>query len=198
MASGGKDKTVSPRHPLKRRTVLQAAAALSFQGIRQAAAQSEDSAQAAPREGDRLVFAFGSQAGKSISAEDVPLGGPQVFAYPMDPATGVMRDGSRLNQVILVRLDPASLKDETRDRAVDGIVAYSAVCSHTGCEVDEWLPRTQTLHCKCHDSEFDPANAARVEFGPAPRRLAALPLKTEEGALVVAGSFVGRVGAAQR
>ena len=45
----------------------------------------------------------------------------------MDPATGVARDGSRLNQVILIRLDPATLDADTAARAADGIVAYSGI-----------------------------------------------------------------------
>jgi Rieske Fe-S protein len=51
--------------------------------------------------------------------------------------------------------------------------------------------------CLCHNSEYDPRRAAQVVFGPAPRRLAALPLSIVDGALVVAGTFVGKVGAQQ-
>ena len=80
-------------------------------------------------------------------------------------------------------------------RAADGIVAYSGVCSHTGCDVSEWIDSTRTLLCPCHDSEFDPARGAEVVLGPAPRRLAALPLAIVDGALEAAGGFIGRVGA---
>lgn len=51
------------------------------------------------------------------------------------------------------------------------------------------------LKCPCHNSEFDPRQGAQVVFGPAPRRLAALPLAISDGTLVVAASFVGKVGA---
>lgn len=182
---------------LQRRTVLRAALGACLVCPLQAHAQEPD-AEERPREGDSLVFAGGSRAGEVISAGDVPLGGPQIFAYPMDPSTGVPRRGSRLNQVLLVRLDSADLTSETRERSADGIVAYSAVCSHTGCDVNGWFEDTRTLHCDCHDSEFDPADAAKVEFGPAPRRLSALPLRVVEGAIEVAGDFIGRVGATQR
>ena len=50
------------------------------------------------------------------------------------------------------------------------------------------------LQCPCHESQFDPKDDARVSGGPATRRLPRLPLKVEDGALVVAGAFVGRVG----
>ena len=49
--------------------------------------------------------------------------------------------------------------------------------------------------CACHNSEYDPRQSAKVLFGPAPRRLAALPLAISDGALTVAVPFVGKVGA---
>jgi Rieske Fe-S protein len=106
-----------------------------------------------------------------------------------------------LNEVLVVRLDPAELDDETRARAADGIVAYSAVCSHAGCPVTGWVKGAagdkDVCKCFCHNSEFDPRNSAQVVFGPAQRRLAALPLATADGSLTVAAGFVGKVGAQQ-
>ena len=50
--------------------------------------------------------------------------------------------------------------------------------------------------CSCHGSTYDPKNSATVIFGPAPRPLAGLPLKSENGLLIVAGGFTVRVGQA--
>ena len=146
------------------------------------------------QENDLFVFAFGERENQPIGVGDVPLGGPQVVAYPMDPETRTPRRESRLNQVILVRLDAGTLTDETRARAVDGIVAYSAVCTHTGCDVTDWRSENQHFKCPCHESEFDPSDNARVIGGPAPRRLPALPLKQVDGLIVAAGGFLSRVG----
>ena len=66
---------------------------------------------------------------------------------------------------------------ETRARAADGIVAYSGVCTHTGCDVTDWYGDVLRFKCPCHESEFDPSDGARVVGGPAPWQLAALPLK---------------------
>jgi Rieske Fe-S protein len=96
--------------------------------------------------------------------------------------------------VLLVRLPPAELSDETRGRSAAGIVAYSAVCTHTGCDVWEWQAARRILKCPCHFSEFDLRDAARVLDGPAPRRLPALPLRLVDGVLAAAGEFVGRPG----
>jgi Rieske Fe-S protein len=99
-----------------------------------------------------------------------------------------------LNQVVLVRLDPAGFKAETLARAAAGVVAYSGVCSHTGCDVTDWFADVRRFKCPCHESEFDPSDAARVVGGPAPWQLAALPLKIVDGKLAVAGAFEGRLG----
>jgi rieske iron-sulfur protein len=123
------------------------------------------------------------------------------FTWPKDSKTSVVRNGSRLNEILVVRLDPAELADETRSRAADGIVAYSAICSHAGCPITGWLKGASgdndVFKCFCHNSEFDPRQAAQVVFGPAPRRLAALPLSAADGSLTVVATFVGKVGAQQ-
>ena len=108
--------------------------------------------------------------------------------------TGIVRDDSRLNQVLLVRLDPGVLDAQTRARAAEGIVAYSAVCTHTGCDAWDWQAASGTVKCPCHFSEFDLKAGARVLNGPAQRRLPSLPLKIADGAPVVAAGFVGRPG----
>ena len=157
-------------------------------------AQEVEPRNARPQEGDLFVSATGERKGATIMSVDVPLGGPPVTAYPVEPHTAVVRDGSRLNQVLLIHLDPADLSEPIRARAPQGIVAYSAVCTHEGCDVWLWQAEGKTLKCPCHDSEFDPKDGARVITGPASRRLPTLPLKIVDGVLMAAGGFAGRVG----
>lgn len=160
-----------------------------------AAAEGEDTP---PRENDRLVVAFGARAGEPIAPGDLEVGAKQLFAYPQDPVSGVIRNASRLNQIIVVRLDPAELTAETLGRSVDGVVGYSGVCTHTGCDVTDWYGDVRRFRCPCHESEFDPKDGARVIGGPAPWPLAALPLKVVDGRLAVAGEFEGQVGFMQQ
>ena len=94
------------------------------------------------------------------------IGEPPVLAWAMDPATKLPRDGSRLNQVLLLRLDPSSLGPETQPHAADGLVAYSAICTHAQCPVTGWMADRQVLHCPCHQSEYDPRQDAKVVGGP--------------------------------
>ena len=155
---------------------------------------ADDDRQARPHKGDRLVTAYGDRAGQVIRPDDLTPGGPQVLAFPMDPSAKVVRDGSVLNQIALLRFDPSQLSEDTRAQAADGVVAYSAICTHQGCPISMWQAETKTLFCSCHASRFDPTDRARVVDGPAPRRLPMLPLQTSDGTIVVAGEFSSRVG----
>jgi rieske iron-sulfur protein len=178
-----------------RRSVLQAALGTGIGLLLPEIARAQaDPRDARPREGDRLVYADGDQKGAPIKLDALPLGGPPVTAMPQDAASGTVRDGSRLNQILVVRLDPARLQADTQPRAAQGLVAYSAVCTHTGCDGFAWTPEKQMYKCPCHDSEFDPADGAKVTGGPAPRRLPALPVKIADGVVVVAAPFTARVG----
>jgi rieske iron-sulfur protein len=151
------------------------------------------SSEEPPEPGDLFVVAHGNHAGETIAPSDIPLGGPQISAWPMDPKSKVIRKGSPLNQVLLLRLEPQELDEHTAARSADGIVAYSGLCTHAGCPVIGWVKDqgTMVLKCFCHQSEFDPRHGAAVVFGPAPRHLAALPVEIVSGTLTVAGKFIG-------
>jgi Rieske Fe-S protein len=144
-----------------------------------------------PKEGDLLVAIEGTEA-RPLAAADVP--NAPLLAWPMDPVEKVVRNGSRLNKVLLVSLDPSTLVGATRERAAGGIVAYSAICPHAGCEVSGWVAEQNAIECACHNSRYNPRDAAAVIDGPSPRALSALPLKTVDGKLVVAKPFIGRLG----
>jgi Rieske Fe-S protein len=178
----------------KRRTILGLALVPLFALPARAAEDGEAAKPPAPD--DRFAFFAGPKKGQVIRAEDLALGGPQEQAYPMAP-DGTVRSESRLNLVILARFDPAALADETKARAADGIVAYSAVCTHQGCPVNKWSKERNAFVCSCHASVFDPRNGAEVLFGPAPRPLASLGLKLKDGVITVASTFSGHVGVSQ-
>jgi rieske iron-sulfur protein len=157
------------------------------------AAGQGDSASARPREGALLVK-VGDDTLTPLQPDDIPVLKAPLLAWPMDSADRTVRSGSRLNRVLLVKLDPEGLSAQTRKLAADGVVAYTAICTHSGCDVSDWLEAERLLYCACHQTKFDPRDAARVIDGPAPRSLPALPLKIVDGRLVVAGAFTARVG----
>jgi rieske iron-sulfur protein len=177
---------------MHRRVALKLGLCLSF-APRFALAQTEP-ARERPKEGDLLIAVGSAAEPEPLRADDLPLGGKQTFAWPMDPDSNTVRSGSRLNKVLLLRLDPEILDGETKERAAEGVVAYSAICTHTGCDVTNWHADNQLLECPCHYSFYDPKEGAKVVGGPSPRRLPALPLKIADGRLVVAKPFTGRAG----
>jgi ubiquinol-cytochrome c reductase iron-sulfur subunit len=78
---------------------------------------------------------------------------------------------------------------------VEGVVAYSKLCTHVGCPVGLYQSESGLLLCPCHQSTFDVLDGARPVFGPAARSLPQLPLDVDdEGYLVAKGDFSGPVG----
>jgi len=78
---------------------------------------------------------------------------------------------------------------------VDGIVAYSKICTHVGCPAALYEHTTNHILCPCHQSTFNAPHGAKVIFGPAPRPLPQLPLTTDsEGYLVAQSDFHEPVG----
>jgi len=169
-----------------------ATALLATCQVRQGSAQA---ASERPREGDVFV-AIDLATTTPIEPKHIVTGAP-ILAWPMDPAGNVVRNGSRLNKVLLLRLDPRGLTAETRARAADGILAYTAICPHTGCDVTGWIADQAILECPCHMSLYNPRDAGAVLGGPAPRPLPALPLKIQDGKVTVAKPFTSRVGFTQ-
>lgn len=146
-----------------------------------------------PKAGDVLVKA-GDASLRPLTPGDIKLNEAPTTAWAMDPGEKTVRNGSRLNAILLLRLEPSRLAEPSRANAADGIVAYTTICTHSGCEVSDWLADDQILSCPCHDSLFDPKEGGKVVDGPAPRVLPALPLKVADGVLVVAAPFTSRVG----
>lgn len=188
-------KIASPKSIIKRRDTLRVLLGFGLcLPIARPARSDEQAMDMPPQENDVLVFAFGARAGELIAPDDLAADERPIFAYPMDAVTGVIRSGTRLNQLLLTRIDPEQASERTRSQSAADIVAYSAVCTHTGCDVESWDTDARRFQCPCHDSQFDPADGARVVGGPAPRPLPSLPLKLVDGALAVAGGFDSPVG----
>ena len=144
--------------------------------------------------GDRILFAAGEHQGQPARIDLLTAGSPPVAALPADPSTGTVRDGSRFNKLLLLRLQPDALDPETKPNSVDGVVAYSAVCTHQGCTLNAWNAEAQVIQCFCHHSEFSAAAAGRPMKGPATASLPLLPLAVADGALIVAGDFTSKPG----
>ncbi|HET9655978.1 MAG TPA: Rieske 2Fe-2S domain-containing protein [Kineosporiaceae bacterium] len=144
------------------------------------------------KQGTRLVK---DPEGGAVKASDLTLGSivhimPEGIEKTADPAAERAKAA-----VLLVRLDPADLNEESKKGAYEGIVAYSKICTHLGCPVALYEQRTHHLLCPCHQSTFDLTDNCRVVFGPAKRPLPQLPITVDdEGYLVAAAGFNQPVG----
>jgi len=127
---------------------------------------------------------------------------PADFAIPGQMIT-VVPDGYQDNldvlakaTTIILKFGPGELKPPTvMNWTVDGIVAYSKICTHVGCPVALYEQTTHHILCPCHQSTFDAVHGAKVIFGPAARPLPQLPLTTDaEGFLVAASDYHEPVG----
>lgn len=175
-----------------RRTWLRGAAGLVLAWMTPVHAASQEARDVPPAVGDWLVK-VGDTALIPLTPDDLPLDGRALMAWPLSPQGDVLKNGT-LNRIVLARLNPGSLSGLSLARAVDDIVAYSAICTHNGCEVDDTMGESQTIFCSCHSSTFDPRDSGAVIGGPAPRSLPALPLKVVDGRLVVASGFTTPAG----
>lgn len=151
-----------------------------------------------PQQGDQLVFDEGPHQGEVVRPELLERDQKPVAALARDPATNVLRDGSRLNRVMITRIDSDKLSAELQAKVAGGVIAYSAICTHTGCDVINWDSDLLRMACPCHESQFDIYDGAKVVGGPAPRPLAMLPLMLNDGEVFVADEFSGRVGFTQQ
>jgi ubiquinol-cytochrome c reductase iron-sulfur subunit len=148
------------------------------------------------RRGARLVDEYG----RPVRADALEVGS-FVTAFPKGADIDLL--GS---PVIVVRIDPSEvdLPPARRGWAVDGILAYSKICTHAGCAVAMMRYPLYPAHsaepalvCPCHYSTFEVATGATVIFGPAGRPLPQLPIRiAADGTLEAAGPLSGDVGPA--
>lgn len=183
------DERVTNGNVISRRTLFSALAGVGVVAATGGMAQAQDAEGPAP--GDVLV---NSKGGAILTPADIdPTAKTVVIAYAQD-AAGNVKKGNK-NKIALVKIDPASVGGESEGRGVDGLMAYSAICTHAGCEVKSFLPDRGIMRCPCHGSDFDPANNGVVEKGPAKHRLASLVIAVENDQIVIKEGFDAEVGA---
>ena len=134
--------------------------------------------------------------GTAIRLSDVTLG--SVFHVLPE---GINDSEDPLNQkvkaaVILISLEEDKIKNaQERNWGLNGVVAYSKICTHVGCPVGLYEQTTHHLLCPCHQSTFDLTDDCKVIFGPAKRPLPQLKIAVDdEGYLYAPQGFTEPVG----
>ncbi|KWR72489.1 MULTISPECIES: cytochrome bc1 complex Rieske iron-sulfur subunit [Glutamicibacter] len=146
---------------------------------------------------DKGVRLTRDPSGTPIKASDVQIGSAfHVIPEGLNEAEHPLNEKAKA-VVLLMRMDPAEMQiSEGRETwNVDGIVAYSKICTHVGCPIALYEQHTHHLLCPCHQSTFDLTQECKVIFGPAGHALPQLPITVDsEGYLVAQSDFHEPVG----
>ncbi|WP_435769311.1 cytochrome bc1 complex Rieske iron-sulfur subunit [Nocardioides sp. SYSU DS0651] len=149
------------------------------------------------------ILASDLEVGDLVNAQPEVLFNPERYEVDPEEVEGISLQVHKAKaSLILLRMNPKDIKhgkaadgSSRENWHVDGIVAYSKICTHVGCPISLNERTTHHLLCPCHQSTFDLADAGRVVFGPAGRPLPQLPLAVdEEGYLVAQSDFDEPVG----
>lgn len=141
----------------------------------------------------QLVDADAEKDFKPLRPSDLAIGKP-LLVYPFDAKAGAVKNESRLNKLVVIRLPEDQMTPETRARSASGVLAYSGICTHQGCDVKTWMAKENALACYCHASKFALLDSAKVISGPAPRPLPAVSLAMDGEFLSVIASSPANQG----
>lgn len=195
------------RRPLIRNSLLGATAFLGIPAI----VALRDLGPLPGKKLEKTVWKKGMQlvrdvSGTPIKASDLIVGDlvnaePAAF-FETDEHGEHLIEGTELLQekskaaIIIVKIHPDDLKvaKGRENWNVNGVLAFSKICTHVGCPISLYENQTHHLLCPCHQSTFDLADNGKVVFGPAARALPQLPITEEGGYLVAQSDFTEPVG----
>jgi cytochrome b6-f complex iron-sulfur subunit len=103
----------------------------------------------------------GEEPTRLMKVDELPIGRPTLVQRP----DGRTMPGREHEQLIIVRPDEQTVR------------AYSNICTHGECLVK---PKGKTLHCFCHDADYDPLTG-KVLAGPPPKPLATVDVHVADG-----------------
>lgn len=148
-----------------------------------------------PQVGDRLMVTRGKHKDEFLRPEMLEFGKKLLEGFPYGVKDEVLRRRNRFNRLVFVRVKPDLIEADIAPRAADGVLVYSAICTHKGCTIKAWNAKDRRLRCHCHLSEFDVLTGGSARGGPARTPLPMLGVAIDdEGFLVVAEGFNRKPG----
>lgn len=152
-----------------------------------------------PQTGDRIQIIKGTLKDQLLRPELLETGARPFEAFPIDHTADVLRRKNRLNRMLVLKLDPAEMDEETRERSIDGVLVFSALCTHRSCTIKSWKAEERHLRCHCHLSEFAALSGGSVKSGPARRQLPMVPVGLDdEGYVIALDTFTRKPGGAKK
>ena len=151
----------------------------------------------APQVGDVFVFNDGPKKGNIVMVDDVVLDANPLTVQAKAP-NGAVRDGENFT-VLLYRVAKNKVPADMATDTIDGVMAYSAVCTHQGCMITDIHKPSDAVNafgfiCPCHDAIFDPLQAGKNTGGATSATLAYFPIKSDGGKIVVSDLPSAHVG----
>ncbi|WP_161882245.1 ubiquinol-cytochrome c reductase iron-sulfur subunit [Deinococcus alpinitundrae] len=139
-------------------------------------------------DGDILVHAEGPNDGQPIKVAD--LNDKITRAWPQgkdNKGNTVIKKDEPNNLLIIYKFPVNELIAPTNLKGTDqGVVAYSGICQHLGCQVGDNASKPETILCPCHSGAYDPRAGCKVIGGPPPKPLPQLPIKLSGDGVTVA------------
>ncbi|MEU5989511.1 Rieske 2Fe-2S domain-containing protein [Spirillospora sp. NPDC047418] len=209
--AGAEDSGITKR-PLLRRTLLLAAAPLGLAPLvllRDLGPLPEkrlrhtfwgEAVKRAKAEGKRGVRLVVDGTNKPLRVSDFATPGSMITVLPEGmeehlPENQVITQVAKAVTILInVPADEFKPAKGRENWHINGVVAYSKVCTHVGCPAALYEQTTHHILCPCHQSTFDATDAAKVIFGPAARPLPQLPLAVEDGYIVATSDYHEPVG----
>jgi ubiquinol-cytochrome c reductase iron-sulfur subunit len=198
------------KRPLLRRTLLLAAAPLGLapllllrdlgplpeKKLRHTFwSEAVEKARQAGKPGVRLLV---DGTNRPLKASDFDSPGGMITVVPegidrtADPISELAKAATIVINVPVGEFKPLKGRENWH---VNGIVAYSKICTHVGCPAALYEQTTHHILCPCHQSTFDATDGAKVLFGPAARALPQLPISVDgEGYLIATSDYKVPVG----
>lgn len=151
----------------------------------------------APQVGDVFVFTDGPNKGNVVMVDDVVLDAKPLTVQAKDP-NGAVRDGENFT-TLLYRVAKDKVPADMAPDTIDGLMAYSAVCTHQGCLMTEIHKASEAVNafgfiCPCHDAIFDPLQEGKNTGGAVSATLAYFPIRSDGGKIVVKDAPSAHVG----
>ena len=179
--------------PLERRSFLTKLIALAFGTLGIAALFPIRSLGTRP--GRDLFHTPWSEGLKLVTEDGVPITAEELGVNGVLTVFPQGHTDAADAQAVLIRLPEDADAPGPEGASVDGLVAFSKVCTHAGCPVGLYQADSRELFCPCHQSAFAVMQGAAPTGGPATRPLPQLPIGVDEsGYLVALGDFPEPIG----
>lgn len=122
---------------------------------------------APPVQGESVAIVNGFERVKIAALADLVVDEPVSFEYPLVGQPN-----------LLVKL---GANTETGIGPDNDLVAFSKICTHMGCQIDDYVPEHKVLGpCPCHFTTFDLAHDGMVVLGQATQQLPRVLLEVDD------------------